>query len=95
MGSCAVWTGAMIGSLLAMLLGRYLFRRLIERRALRFRTFRAIDAALRKEGLRLTVLLRLCPLLPFSLLNYFFGLTSVSVRHFLLGGIGMIPGTIV
>ena len=84
----------MIGSFLSMLLGRYLLRRIIEKKALRVRIFKAIDKALHKEGLKFTLLLRLCPLIPFSFLNYVLGITSVSVKNFLLGGFGMIPGTI-
>lgn len=94
MGSFAVWIGAMFGSFLAMLLGRYLLRRAIEKKALKVRIFRAIDSALKKEGFKFTVLLRLCPLIPFTLLNYVFGLTSVSIKNYLFGGIGMIPGTV-
>lgn len=84
----------MIGSFCAMLLARYLLRRVVERRALKVRIFRVIDTALKKEGLKIAVLLRLCPLVPFFLLNYFFGLTSVSIKNFLLGGFGMIPGVV-
>ena len=48
LGSLAVWTGAMIGSFLAMLLGRYLLRRVVEKKALKVRIFKAIDRALQK-----------------------------------------------
>ena len=85
LGSLAVWVGAMIGSFLAMLLGRYLLRSTIERKALKYRIFRAIDTALKTEGFKFTVLLRLCPLIPFSILNYIFGLTSVSIKNYLFG----------
>ena len=43
----------------------------------------------------MTFLLRLSPLIPFNLFNYFMGITGVSVRNFALGGFGMIPGTLV
>ena len=63
--------------------------------------FRAIDNALKHEGFKFTVLLRLCPLIPFAFLNYAFGLTSVSIKNYVFGklrfkagGIGMIPGTV-
>ena len=93
-GSIAVTIGAMVGSLLAMLLGRYLLRNAIERKALRVRTFRAIDIAVRREGFKFTFLLRMCPLIPFSLLSYILGLTSISIRNYLLGGFGIVPGTV-
>jgi uncharacterized membrane protein YdjX (TVP38/TMEM64 family) len=37
---------------------------------------------------------RLVPLLPFSTLNYAFGLTSVTVRSYVLAtAVGIVPGT--
>ena len=40
-------------------------------------------------------LLRLCPMVPFSILNYLLGITGIKVRDFFLGGFGMIPGVFV
>ena len=37
---------------------------------------------------------RLCPLLPFNLLNYALGITQVSLKDYVLGSFGMIPATI-
>ncbi len=68
-----------------MLLGRYLLRSTIEKKALKYRVFRAIDNALKNEGFKFTVLLRLCPLIPFTFLNYVFGLTSVTIKNYILG----------
>ena len=39
--------------------------------------------------------MRLSPLIPFNLFNYFMGITGVSLRNYALGGFGMIPGTLV
>lgn len=40
-------------------------------------------------------LARLSPLFPFTLLNYAFGLTRVSLRDYVLASwIGMMPGTV-
>ena len=55
----------------------------------------AIDKAIKSEGLKLIFLLRLCPLIPFNALNYMMGLTDIQVTHYILGNVGMIPGTIV
>jgi uncharacterized membrane protein YdjX (TVP38/TMEM64 family) len=39
-------------------------------------------------------LLRLSPVLPFNLLNYALGLTSVRFADYLIASIGMLPGTL-
>jgi uncharacterized membrane protein YdjX (TVP38/TMEM64 family) len=39
-------------------------------------------------------LYRLSPILPFNLLNYAFGLTQISLKEYILGSFGIIPGTI-
>lgn len=40
-------------------------------------------------------LLRLCPIAPFTVLNYLFGITSIKVKDFMIGGFGMLPGAFV
>ena len=94
-GTIGVWVGAWIGSCLAMLLGRYLFRDSAANLAKKYRVINAIDKVMEKEGLKFTVLLRLCPLIPFNAFNYIMGVTSVKFKDYAIGGLGMIPGTIV
>ena len=54
----------------------------------------AVDQAIARNGLRLVLLLRLSPVLPYNLLDYALGLTRVRFRDFLLGSVEMLPGTI-
>ena len=44
------------------------------------------------SGLKFTLLMRLCPLIPYNAYNYVLGVTSVKFVDFALGGVGMIPG---
>ena len=58
-------------------------------------SFTAMDTAVADEGWRIVLLTRLSPLFPFTLLNYAFGLTRVSLRDYVLASwIGMMPGTV-
>ena len=56
---------------------------------------KALDHAIKNEGLKVVTLLRLCPLVPFTYFNYVMGITAVSFFDYAIGGLGMIPGTIV
>lgn len=93
-GSLAVFVGATTGSICAFLIGRYLLHDTVKRWAHRFPVLFAIDKVLEGKGLRLVVLLRLSPVIPFNAFNYAMGVTSVTFRDFLLGHFGMIPGTV-
>jgi uncharacterized membrane protein YdjX (TVP38/TMEM64 family) len=56
--------------------------------------FLAIDKVIGEDGFRVVTLLRLSPLLPFSIGNYLYGLTSVKLLPYILGSwLGMLPGT--
>jgi uncharacterized membrane protein YdjX (TVP38/TMEM64 family) len=54
----------------------------------------AIDKAAAERGLVVVLLLRLSPIVPFSVLNYLLGLSRVRFSDFALGSIGMLPGTL-
>ena len=43
----------------------------------------------------MVLLLRMCPLVPFTYFNYVMGITAVSFFDYAVGGFGMIPRTIV
>jgi SNARE associated Golgi protein len=53
-----------------------------------------MDRALEHNGLKIMILLRLSPLIPYNALDYISGVTSISLWHFSLALIAMLPGTI-
>lgn len=86
---------ATLGASLAFLVARYLARGAIEERAKRHEKFKAIDAAVGENGWKIVGLLRLSPLVPFNLANYFFGLTQVKFWPYALASlVCMAPGTV-
>ena len=93
LGSVYVFIGATVGSIAAFLVGRYLIRDWVVSKIASNDKFTAIDRAVGKEGLKIVLLTRLSPIFPFNLLNYAFGVTGVSVKDYIIGSIGMIPGT--
>lgn len=93
-GSLYVFLAATLGATAAFLVGRYLSRNWVAQQIGSHPKFQAIDEAVAKEGLKIVFLTRLSPVFPFNLLNYAFGLTQVSLKDYVLGSIGMIPGTL-
>ncbi|MBO9999630.1 MAG: TVP38/TMEM64 family protein [Cyanobacteria bacterium SID2] len=93
-GSVYVFFGATIGATLAFLVGRYIARDWVAKKIAGSVKFAAIDNAVGREGFKIVLLTRLSPIFPFNLLNYAYGITSVSLKDYVLASVGMIPGTI-
>ncbi|MDA0991246.1 MAG: TVP38/TMEM64 family protein [Verrucomicrobia bacterium] len=86
---------SILGASAAFLVGRYLARDKIAKKIAGDAKFKAIDEAVAEEGWKIVGLTRLSPVFPFVLLNYAFGLTKVSFRHYVLASwIAMLPGTV-
>jgi uncharacterized membrane protein YdjX (TVP38/TMEM64 family) len=93
-GSIYVFFGATLGATLSFIVGRYFARNWVARKIEGNENFVAVDRAVSKEGFKIVLLTRLSPAFPFVLLNYAYGLTGVSLKDYIFGSIGMIPGTI-
>lgn len=94
-GSVYVSLASTLGATGAFIVGRYLARDIVARWVDRDPRFAAIDRAVAHEGWKIVGLTRLSPVFPFTLLNYAFGLTRVSLRDYVLASwLGMMPGTV-
>ena len=94
-GTLVALSGAIIGASLAFLVSRYVLRKNITEVTKKNPRFDAIDEAIGKNGWKIVGLLRLSPLIPFNLSNYFYGITSISfISYVAVSAIGMIPGTL-
>lgn len=94
LGSVYVFIAAALGATLAFLIGRYLARGWVARQIEGNSKFQAIDRAIAREGLKIVILTRLSPVFPFNLLNYALGITQVALKDYILGFLGMLPGTL-
>lgn len=73
----------------------HLARARVAKVARRHPKFMAVDQAVRAKGWKVVALLRLSPVVPFSLSNYLFGLTAVRFGPYLLASwLAMLPGTL-
>jgi uncharacterized membrane protein YdjX (TVP38/TMEM64 family) len=93
-GTAYVFVAASGGACASFLIGRYLARGAVERRIAGNERFSAVDRAVGEAGRRIVFLLRLSPVFPFTYLNYALGLTRVRFVDYLVGCLGMLPGTL-
>jgi uncharacterized membrane protein YdjX (TVP38/TMEM64 family) len=94
-GTLVVSPASVVGASLAFLIARYFARDWVTRRLKKYPQAAAIDRAIEKNGFKAVVLLRLQPVLPFNILNYALGLTSIRLRDYMLASwIGMFPATV-
>jgi uncharacterized membrane protein YdjX (TVP38/TMEM64 family) len=94
-GTAVALAGATLGAALAFLVARYVLRARIERLAKKNKKFGAIDEAVGEQGWKIVGLLRLSPLIPFNVSNYFYGVTSIGFWPYLIASaLGMLPGTL-
>eukprot|EP00903_Cladosiphon_okamuranus_P019689 g18093.t1 len=93
-GSVSVLAGAVLACVIAFYLGRYVLHEQAQKFAKRYRILGAVNTAIERNGVKVMILLRLSPLVPFSGFNFIAGLTKVSLRDYLLGCLGIVPGTL-
>ena len=97
-GSIYTFLGAILNCSLMFLLARYAGRKKVEQ-LIKKKLSPMWQARLQNlnssGGFALLVILRLIPAVPYNLINYAFGLTSMSYGTYILGSaLGIIPGTL-
>lgn len=86
--------GAALGATVAFLVGRTIGRPLVLAKLKDYPQFQAISFAVQRSGFKIVLLLRLVPILPFSILNYLLSITPVGLGKYMLASwIGMMPIT--
>lgn len=92
-GFVVVLIGATIGALLAFLVARYLVRDKVRSSLEGKPKFAAVEKAISEDGWKVVLLLRLSPLVPFNLQNYFFGVSEVKFWPYAASTFfGIMPG---
>jgi len=94
-GTAIVLLSASIAAACSFLIGRTFLRSYVEKVLENYPEFKRIDKVIGQEGFKLMLLLRLSPIFPFALSNYFYGVTSVKFWPYFWGTFfGFFPGTI-
>src|SRR5436309_5511100 len=92
-GFLIVFAGNIVGTATSFALSRSIARRWFQQRLSQNATLRALEPALERESWKIILLSQLHPLFPTSLLNYFYGVTRIRFRTYMLwASIGRMPG---
>ena len=94
-GMPTVVLAASVGSIIHFTLGRYIFQSEARKVASKYPIIGAIDKALEKQGFLLMTLLHASPIVPFGILNFVVGITSMKFKDFCLSMVGIVPGSFV
>jgi uncharacterized membrane protein YdjX (TVP38/TMEM64 family) len=89
-----VFASAVLGSSAAFALARTVARERVARWLARDPRASAVSDAVAARGLLIVILLRLSPVFPYNVLNYALGASRIRYRDFLIGSVGMLPGTV-
>ena len=94
-GTAIVSAASTLGATLAFLVSRYLARPFVTQKLQSFPKLAAVQSKVSEDGAKVVFLLRLSPLVPFTLLNYALGVTEVPLASFIgTSWAGMLPGTV-
>ncbi len=83
--------GIIIGALGAFALARSVFRPAIAGFVARHNRLARLDALLARDGWKLVCLLRISPIMPFSLTSYALGLSAIGPGAYMLGTLASLP----
>ena len=78
------FTASIVGGLLAFMIGRWLFRDSIAKIVASDKRLQNIETAIGEEAMRISILVRLSPLIPDEWLNYIMASGPVTTRVFFL-----------
>ncbi len=88
-----VLISSVTGASLAFLLARSWLRPWVSQRFSHIPSFERLERRIAAEGWKVVLLLRLSPLMPFFVMNYLLGLSTLSFRAYVAAtAIGMVPG---
>jgi uncharacterized membrane protein YdjX (TVP38/TMEM64 family) len=89
-----VIVSATTGASLAFLVARFIVRQRVTELTRKRPELDAVDKVVAEEGWKVVVLLRLSPLVPFNLQNYFLGATEIGFfPYFAATFLGIMPGS--
>lgn len=92
-GIVVAFIGASLGACMAFLLARYVARDMVERWLTGYPRISRLRVTVEKNGRWIVTLLRLSPVIPFSVINLAMGVTRMRLLDFMTANCAMLPVT--
>src|SRR5437870_9526694 len=83
-GFLVVFAGNIVGAVISFALSRWVAGQWFRRKLSQDPALRALEPAVQRESWKIVLLSQLHPLFPTSLLNYFYGLTRILFRTYMI-----------
>jgi uncharacterized membrane protein YdjX (TVP38/TMEM64 family) len=93
-GTLYAFLGEVLGGVVAFWLARSVARPFIEAKLARSHRFTALDRAVARDGRRIVAMMRMSPAIPFNVLNYALGLSTIRFFDYLVASVAMLPGAL-
>ncbi len=93
-GIVVAFVGASLGACIAFLLARYAARDMVERWLESYPRVARLRSAVGARGRRIVALLRLSPVIPFSVINLAMGVTRMRLADYVVANLAMLPVTV-
>tara|TARA_R110000850_G_scaffold49672_16_gene122320 strand:+ start:140 stop:925 length:786 start_codon:yes stop_codon:yes gene_type:complete len=95
LGTVVIEVGSTLGAALPFLIARYAARERVAAYLARYPKLGAIDHQVAIGGWKIVGLLRMTPLVPYSISNYLYGLTSIRFwPYVIVSAVAMLPGNL-
>jgi len=89
-GIIIAWIGSMIGAIAPFLLGKKWMNPYARRSLEKYPTLKNLEHEMAKHGVKVVALTRASLVIPYGVLNYAYGATKLSFRHYIIGNLVMI-----
>ena len=93
-----IWSslGTTLGAMASFIVSRYLARDMVKKKFGSNQHFKRIEHGFNQYGKKMLIISRIVPVVPFSVQNYLYGLTSIKLRDYILiTWFCMLPSTVV
>lgn len=84
-------TGSCLGCICVFYISRGILKPWLYPTLSKLSFFKALNKAIVKKGTKVNLLLRLSPVIPYNVMNYFLGITNTTFCNYLIGLLGFIP----